>query len=880
MKPAIIAGQKNELLEWTAPEVIHHLRSGSITAEHYASQLLKRYRETRSLNAFITLDENRVLEDARAVDVARRNGKRMGPLAGLPIAIKDNINVAGYPTTAGVSPLRDYHPPRNARVVDILLENGAIVLGKASLDELGREFTNSNQVYGFAHNPYDISRVPGGGAGGTAVAISARMTPAGLGSDTAGSARIPASYCGISGLRPSTSGRLRGWTMGSWMVSTLEDGLVPIAFPVSCPAPMGRSVADVALLHSIVTGTRMATSLGLRGIRIGVPRAFFWEDLEPEVARVSEKALKQIQAAGATLVEVDLGQWAQTAAPTFFAVATLHGMSDLGDFIKRNGAPATLQQIIDDTLNKDIRARTQNILEHPVTPEQAEDAVKSRIKLAIEFNELLQRERLAAIIYPTVPILAPPIRPQGDNITDTIDLNGTQVNQFVISLRNTSSASVIGVPALSFPVGFSSTGLPVGLSIAGPADSDTNVLGLGMSLEHVMGRMPAPVMHADESSSAGAVTAPPSATVPPTPPPAPSTNDDLDHVLTLLKQSAYLNVYGSFDMPDAARSAQYAAQAHLRRYDIDFRINGCGPGFRAINQMGEDCGRAILNWTFQSGDSGKTTFKLNDVFIFDDAGENQLHGAGTGRLIPNLFSDGSFGVEANGNIIEGTGIFARVQGFYVITGHCERSRLHIHFSIRLMDPTGRYQSSAQVTGLSGRQHRDPQITSIMLLGEPDPDNPVQMTPTGAIVHELLRAVHTEFDRGRSGHRLRSSISLGPIIANWRTDVFFNPRDPATPGTPDKPIPVRLENIKITFIDREMGNLEASITDGVGFGMTLPGVSGPLLHMSGFGPIGPGTNRFRYARGTISMLEALDLAPAAFSNCYLLSIVDPDGCFRC
>src|SRR5688572_6089148 len=176
----------NDLLEWTSVEAVHHIRTGSITAEQYASQLLRRHHETRSLNAFITLDENRVLESARSIDIARRDGKPLGPLAGLPLAIKDNLNAIGYPTTAGVSVLKDYFPKTNARVVDILLQHGAIVLGKASLDELGREFTNSNEVYGFAKNPYDTSRVPGGGAGGTAVALSARVTPAGLGSDTAG----------------------------------------------------------------------------------------------------------------------------------------------------------------------------------------------------------------------------------------------------------------------------------------------------------------------------------------------------------------------------------------------------------------------------------------------------------------------------------------------------------------------------------------------------------------------------------------------------------------------------------------------------------------------------------------------------------------------
>ncbi len=875
----------NELLEWTATEAVYHIRSGSITAERYASQLLKRHRETKALNAFISLDENRVLEGARSVNVARSKGKPLGPLAGLPIAIKDNINTVGYPTTTGISALKDYYPKRNARIVNILFENGAILLGKANLDELGREFTNSNEVYGFAKNPYDITRVSGGGAGGTAVAISARVTPAGLGSDTAGSARIPASYCGISGLRPSTSGRLRGWTTASWTVTSIEDGLVPISFAVSSPAPMGRTVSDVALLDAIVTGTTIPAPLPLRGVRIGVPRGFYWEDLEPEVARVSERALERIRDAGATLVEVNLRQWAQVAAPTFLAVATLHGMKDLGDFLTRNGANVPLSQVIECIRNKDIRARTKNILEHPVTPEQAEEAVKTRIKLALEFEEIFRRQQIAAIVYPTVPVLAPLIRPQGDDITDTIDLNGKQVNQFSISLRNTSPSGVIGVPALNIPVGLSSSGLPVGLSVSGLADSESKLLGLSLSLEAAFGRLPGPQLRLDQvsgqvdsnsqvfapSASSGAqMTAPPVISV---------ASDRVERILALLKQSAYLNLYGSFDMPDPNRSDAFAAKAPLRRYDVDFRINGCGPGMRAVNLLGDECGLANLRWTFRPNGASRD-FVSDDLFVFDDAGQNQLRGAGAGRLVPALFADGSFGVEANGNIVEGTGVFAGVQGSYVLTGNCRRSRLNIHFTIRLLDPVGTYQTGSELLRLEGSPLPDQFVTSLAFLGEPDPDHPVQMQPTGATVHELLRAVHTNFDRGRGRDRLRSTISVGPIVAHWRTDVIFNPADPSAPGTADRPLPVRLENVKITFLDSASGTLEASISDGRGFTVTFPGVSGPLFRMTGFGPIGQGTGRFRNAKGTLSMLGALDLAPAAFSNYYLLHIEDPDGSFRC
>jgi len=486
----------NELLEWTATEAINQIRSGSITAEHYASRLLERFRETKELNAITWIDESRVLEDARFVDGARSKGQPLGPLAGLPIIIKDNINTVGFPTTAGTPALKGSYPKSNAPVVDILLNNGAILFGKTNMDELGRGFTTSNPTFGFAKNPYDMNRVPGGGAGGTGAAISARITPAGLGSDTAGSARIPAAFCGIVGLRPSTGGRRqRGWTLGSWTVTSWDEGIVPIAYAITAPGPMGRTVDDVALLHSIVTGAMKETALPLRGARIGVPRDYYWEDLDSEVARVSEVALAKLRDAGAILIEVDLRQWAQAVDPLFFLLGLMHSLKDLADFLKSNAPDVSVEDVVASLLSKDIRARVQHEIDSPIPADKAHEARKLRLKLALQYEELFRAREISAIAYPTVPVLAPLIRPQGDGPNDTIELNGKQVSQFGISSRNTRLSSVVGTPSLTIPAGLSSSGLPVGLSFDGLTGSDNALLGLGLSLEAVLGRLPSPMLH-------------------------------------------------------------------------------------------------------------------------------------------------------------------------------------------------------------------------------------------------------------------------------------------------------------------------------------------------------------------------------------------------
>jgi Asp-tRNA(Asn)/Glu-tRNA(Gln) amidotransferase A subunit family amidase len=493
---------RNEILEWTAQEALNRIRSGDITAESYAARLLSQYRATIDLTA-LSFINNEVLDSARSVDIARNAGKPLGPLAGLPVVVKDNISTVGFPTTAGTPGLKGYLPPRNARVTQILFDKGAILLGKANMHELGRGVTNSNRAFGCTENPYDKTLVPGGGAGGTAAAIAARITPAGLGSDTAGSARMPAAFCGIAGFRPTTAGSSESWTLGGWTVSTSHDGIFPIAYALTTPAPMGRTVSDVALLHAAVTRDSehkeilLPKAIPLKNVRIGVPRGFYWDDLDPEVLRVSEIALEKLRDAGAILIDVDLRQWANVANTTFFTVAYMNNLQDMKDFLVTNVPNVSLDQLMSQVASIDVQRRLQHALANPITAEQAEVAMKTRIMLARQYEDMFRRSNLEAILYPTAPALPPAIRRDNngngnDSMTDTIDLNGQQVDEFNTLLRNTHLSGVVGIPSLSIPAGASSSGLPVGLSLSGVATGDDNVLGLALSIETVFGRTPPP----------------------------------------------------------------------------------------------------------------------------------------------------------------------------------------------------------------------------------------------------------------------------------------------------------------------------------------------------------------------------------------------------
>jgi len=259
--------QDEALLNLSAVQAVAAMRRGDITAERYATALLARCEALKALNAFITLDRDKVLEAARKADQRRAAGDNLGALHGLPIPIKDSINTKDLPTTSATAALRNFTPKSDAEVVQTLYQQGALPLGKTNLHEMSFWWTSANSAFGPVHNPYDPKRVPGGSSGGTAVAIATRMAPVGLAEDTNGSIRVPAAFCGIVGFRPTT---LR-WP---------QAGVMPLTPAYDTVGPHSRSVADAILLDSVVTGSSPpAQPANLTGIRIGISRSYFFAAL-------------------------------------------------------------------------------------------------------------------------------------------------------------------------------------------------------------------------------------------------------------------------------------------------------------------------------------------------------------------------------------------------------------------------------------------------------------------------------------------------------------------------------------------------------------------------------------------------------------------------
>jgi indoleacetamide hydrolase len=476
-------------LKLDATQAVAAIRDGRMTAEAYVSTLIARAKALSDLNALIVLDEAGALTAARAVDAARTAGTALGPLAGLPIVVKDNINTKGLPTTGGTAALRNVQPAANAPTLQKLIDAGAIVLGKSNLHELafGITSTNLTSFAGAVKNPYDKTRIPGGSSGGTAAAIAARIVPAGLGTDTGGSTRVPAALCGIAGLRPSVGNG------GAQRRYTNTNAVVPISHTRDTVGPMARSVADIALLDSVVTGRAIASAIGLRGLRIGTP-ASFWAGLEGAVATVMTAARNKLAAAGVVFVDVDTTGLAALNSLVSFQIALHEPIADIPAYLAATGVSGiTVADIAAQVASPDVKGAFGAILADAFGAAYPDAINVQRPKMQALYASYFADNALDAMMFPTTILAAAPIDAVNGSSTVSID-GGPPADTFGTFIRNTDPGSNAGIPGLSIPAGLTTSGLPVGLEIDGPLGSDDRLIGIGLSIETALGAVPAPAL--------------------------------------------------------------------------------------------------------------------------------------------------------------------------------------------------------------------------------------------------------------------------------------------------------------------------------------------------------------------------------------------------
>jgi aspartyl-tRNA(Asn)/glutamyl-tRNA(Gln) amidotransferase subunit A len=464
------------LHDLTVAQLAAELRAKKVSATEAARHFLARGKQHESLGAYLAVDENVTLAQARAADERIARGDA-GPLAGVPIAHKDIFVTKDFASTAGSKMLEAYRSPFDATVVARLAQAGCVTLGKLNCDEFAMGSSNENSAYKPVKNPWDTSRIPGGSSGGSAVVVSARLAPAATGTDTGGSIRQPASFCGVTGIKP-TYGRASRY------------GMIAFASSLDQAGPMARTAEDCALLLSAMCGPdpdRDSTSLdvpvedftkslggSIEGLRIGVPKEFFGEGLAPDVRAAIDAALKEFTKLGAKIVEVSLPR-TELAIPVYYIIAPAEASSNLSRFdgVRYGHRAKQYADLIDmykktraegfgDEVKRRIMIGTY-VLSHGYYDAYYLQAQKIRRMIADDFqNAFKQCDVIAGPVAPSVAwhLGDHGNDPLADYLADIFTLPG----------------SLAGLPGMSIPCGFGEGGMPVGLQLLGNYFSEGKLL--------------------------------------------------------------------------------------------------------------------------------------------------------------------------------------------------------------------------------------------------------------------------------------------------------------------------------------------------------------------------------------------------------------------
>jgi mandelamide amidase len=465
----------------TATDAAARICAGTLSSESLTRAYLDRAKARPQLNAFVTLDETGALQAARAADQRRATGAACLPLQGVPIVVKDNIQARGLPATAGTPALKNFVPTADAPVLQKLRDAGAVVLGKTNMHELAFGVSGYNTAFNTGPQPgvrnaYDSSKAAGGSSSGTAAALGARMAPAGLGTDTGGSVRIPCAFNGCASLRP-TAGRYP------------QAGIAPISRTRDTAGPMAVAMADVELLDRVVTGaTAPQGPVALNTLRLGVVPALL-ANLDADTRGAWDATLGKLRAAGVTVVEVPMPQLAALNGNVGFPVALYEAYDDMVAYLARYNTGVSIQQLAAAAVSPDVKG-TYDALVIPrklPAPSGLVDAAPI-YKAAMEvhrpaliklYADTFASQRLDALVFPTVPRVAPAATPESSSLEN-----------FGLLIQNTDPGSNAGVPGIQLPMGLGAVSrLPVGLELDGPVGSDRRLIGIGMALEQVLGRL-------------------------------------------------------------------------------------------------------------------------------------------------------------------------------------------------------------------------------------------------------------------------------------------------------------------------------------------------------------------------------------------------------
>ena len=462
---------------------------GRVTATTLATEHFERIAAVDpKVHSYLALSRERALEQAGRVDAAAKAGDPLGSLAGVPVGIKDVLAMRGAPATAGSRILEGYRPPYDATAVAKLEAAGALLLGKLNCDEFAMGSSNENSAYGPVQNPRAPGRVPGGSSGGSAAAVAAGLCVASLGTDTGGSIRQPAAFCGVVGVLP-TYGRVSRY------------GLIAFASSLDRVGPFTRSVGDAATMLNVLAGPdpmdatafaepvpdyAAALGQGVAGLRIGVPEEYLGEGLDPEIRAAVERSLDGLRAAGCTVESISLPH-TRYAVPTYYVIATAEASSNLSRFDgvryglrapESNTLAAMFRNSRDEGFGAEVKRRIllgTYVLSAGYYDAYYRKAQQVRTLLARDFLQAFAQ--VDAIVCPVTPS---PAFKFGEKINDPVQMYLEDIYSVATSLA--------GICGMSVPAGETAAGLPIGVQVLGPHFGEATMLRVGAAIESAQGR--------------------------------------------------------------------------------------------------------------------------------------------------------------------------------------------------------------------------------------------------------------------------------------------------------------------------------------------------------------------------------------------------------
>lgn len=472
------------LNQLTAHEIINLIRKKKITAYEVMQDIFNQIDKVDNLiRAFLVLNKEEALKQAKEIDIKVKNGENLPLLAGVVVAVKDIIATPGMETTCGSKILKGFIPPYSATVINRLKEAGAIIIGKTNMDEFAMGSSTENSAFGPTHNPWDLERVPGGSSGGSSAAVAADETLAALGTDTGGSVRQPASLCGMVGLKP-TYGRVSRY------------GLIAYASSLDQIGPITKDVTDCALLMKVISGhdNMDSTSVnlevpdylkscqaGIKDLKIGVPKEYFIEGIDPEVKDALDKALKIFEKLGAKIEEASLPH-TEYSLPTYYLIATAEASSNLARYDgvqygyrteDYKDLSSMYQKTRSEGFGSEVKRRIMlgtYALSTGYYDAYYLKAQKVRTLIKEDFDKVFSKYDI--LVTPTSPT---PAFKLNEKVSDPLTMYLSDIYTVPINLA--------GIPAISLNCGYSKSDLPIGLQIIGKHFSEETILRAAFNFE-------------------------------------------------------------------------------------------------------------------------------------------------------------------------------------------------------------------------------------------------------------------------------------------------------------------------------------------------------------------------------------------------------------